>query len=116
MGVQVLDTTLQSGEEVIPKPEITGERAAAKARNYLCKYVGISFGAEEPKLLQLDRLIWQVTVFFKLPYMQPYPVAFLDVDAITGDVNQFSDEEIEIYLSRARAYAKVNPSSAAPRG
>lgn len=115
MSVQVLDTTLQSREKVIPTPEITGERAAAKARNYLCKYVGISFGAGDPKLLQLDRLTWQVTVYFKLPYMQPYPVAFLDIDATTGDIIQFSDEEIEIHLSRARAYAKVNPSSTARR-
>lgn len=117
MGIQVLEATqepaLSKNGKVTPNPEIAGEKAVAKASNYLVKYLSISFGAEEPQLLQLERLTWQVTVYFNLPYMQPFPVAFLDVDATTGEVSKFSNEEVERYLNRASAYAKLHAPSTA---
>lgn len=51
-------------------------------------------------------------VYFKLPYLERLPVAFLDVDVETGEVDRFSNEQIELYLDRADAYAKLQtPSS-----
>lgn len=111
MGVQVLEATPNVNGKVDPEPQISGEKAAAKASNYLCKHVSISFGAEEPKLLQLEQLTWQVTVYFKLPYVAAFPVAFLDVDATTGEVSKFSDDQVDTYLKRASAYAKIHAPS-----
>ena len=112
MAIQTVETKENVHQKNPSETKITGERAIYKANNYLTKRVSISFAASDPVLLPLNKLVWQVLVYFKLPYMEQLPVAFLDVDAETGEVYPFSDEQIELYLNRADAYAKLHAPSA----
>lgn len=111
MVIQTVESQENVHQKSPPETTITGERAIYKANNYLTKRVSISFAASDPILLPLNKLVWQVLVYFKLPYMERLPVAFLDVDAETGEVYPFSDEQIELYLDRADAYAKFHTLS-----
>ncbi|MEM7133948.1 MAG: hypothetical protein AAF702_47070 [Chloroflexota bacterium] len=111
MAVSTLEATLVLPEKTLPETKISGERATYKANNYLTKYVSVSFGTEDPVFLPLERPTWQVQVYFKLPRMEPLPLAFLDVDAETGEVTPFTDEQIDTYLYRANAYAQLHASS-----
>jgi len=112
MAVQTLEPPKYVRQKSASKTKITCERAISKANNYLTKRVSISFCASDPVLLPLERPVWQVMVYFKLPYLERLPVAFLDVDVETGEVDPFSNEQIELYLDRADAYAKLHSPSA----
>ena len=101
--------------DTLTQPKVSGERATYKANNYLSRYVSTCFGATEPVLLPLNRLVWQVLVYFKIPYQPSFKVGFLDVDAETGDVIPLSDEHIESLLDRADAFVELHAPSAAIR-
>lgn len=113
MGISALEIAQKPLENVRHEPKITEEQATYKANNYLTKYVSVSFGAANPVLLPLERLTWQVEIYFQLPRMARFSLAFLDVDAETGEVVPFTDEQIDNYLYRANAYAKRHASSSA---
>ena len=101
--------------EIAVAPSISADQAIAKASRYLAMYVSTLFGATDAVLLPLDRLTWQVLVYFKQPYMAPFKTAFLDIDAETGEVvTPYTEDEIETLLDRADAYAKLNPSPSIP--
>ena len=111
MAVSASGVAADIPKETLPETKISGERATYRANNYLTKHVSVSFGASDPVLLPLDRLTWQLQIYFKVPHMVPLPLAFMDVDAETGEVCPFSSEQIENYLNRADAYAKLHASS-----
>ncbi|MCB9149470.1 MAG: hypothetical protein H6645_00325 [Caldilineaceae bacterium] len=116
MGVELLENTAITDYAAMNSPAITNEQAVYVANGYLAEHVSTCFGAAEPVLLFLERLTWQVLVYFKQPFMKPFNLAFLDVDAETGKVYPFTEYQIETLLTRADAFAKLNPPSATPGG
>ncbi|MEZ4706895.1 MAG: hypothetical protein R3A44_06815 [Caldilineaceae bacterium] len=114
MAVELLRNTIATDRELTTSLVITGDQAIYAANGYLAEYVSTCFGAAEPILLSLEQLTWQVLVYFKQPFMKPFNLAFLDVDAETGKVHPFTKHQIATLLTRADAFAKLNPPSAAP--
>lgn len=93
---------------------ITGEEARLKANGYLTKHVGMFFGATSPLFLPLDKPVWQLTIFFQRYGIGPVQLAFLDVDAETGQVIPLTDAQIQRTQGRARAFAKGSPPRTNP--
>ena len=86
---------------------ITADDARRKANGYLSRYVSTGYSAKDPELLQQDKLIWQVLVTYKTPGLSPVRMGFLDIDAETGDVTPFTQEEIQLIRSRASAFVNA---------
>ena len=108
MTTNVLEAQTRTKQEVVAQSTITGDRARRKANGYLTKHVSMFFGAENPVFLPLERPIWQVSVIFLRYHLGPVPLAFLDVDAITGEVIPFTDNQIQELRRRAHAFVKCH--------
>ncbi|MEM7532957.1 MAG: hypothetical protein AAF639_12330 [Chloroflexota bacterium] len=91
----------------ILKTIITADDARRKANGYLSHYVSTGYSAKDPKLPRQDKLIWQMLVIYKTPGLSPVRMGFLDIDAETGDVAPFTEEEIQLIRSRASAFVKA---------
>lgn len=111
MSVQILEAPPNPAQAALLQPKISGERAMYKANNYLARHVSTCFGATEPVFLPLERLVWQVMVYFKTPNLGPLYLGFLDIDAETGEVTPFIEQEIIAMRSRASAFVKSYASS-----
>ena len=96
------------------QPSLTGEQATYKVNGYLTKYVGMYFRAVEPVFLPLERPVWQVLVHFQMYDVGPFPIVFLDVDALTGDVLPLTDDQIDTILDRADALVSAHTPTTAP--
>ena len=79
----------------------------------MTEFVSTGYRAKDPDLIMLDTPVWQVMVYYKVPTLTPVRVGFLDVDAITGEVVPFTDEQIETIRDRASAFVEFNTSSTA---
>lgn len=115
MTVQILEAPESVELHAPQQTRISGERATYKANNYLARHVSTCYGATAPELLLLDKEVWQVLVHFKTPNLGPLRVGFLDVDAETGKVISFTDEQIEIIRDQASAFVKHHTSSSTVR-
>ncbi|MEM7535812.1 MAG: hypothetical protein AAF639_26775 [Chloroflexota bacterium] len=74
---------------------ITSDDARRKANGYLSRSVSTGYSAKDPELLQQDKLKWQVLVTYKLAGLEPVCIEFLDIDAETGEVTPFTEEEVQ---------------------
>lgn len=115
MRAQMLEAPQCVELDTPQQTRISGERATYRANNYLARYVSTCYGATAPELLLLDREIWQVLVYFKTPNIGPLRVGFLNVDAKTGQVIPFTDEEIKTIRDQASAFVKHHTSSSTLR-
>ncbi len=80
MAVKTLDATNDIHQETLLRPQMTGARATYKAKGYLAAYISACYGASDPVLVQLDRLVWQVLIHFKTPHERSLRVGFLNID------------------------------------
>lgn len=110
-----LEATNGFHQETLLPPRLSGERATYKANGYLGKHIGMFYGASEPELFYLeDGPIWQVVVCFQQYHVGPVRLAFLDVNALSGEVIPLTETQICQIRSRAHAYIKHHPLRAAP--
>lgn len=111
---QRFEVNFDVAQETLPETKISSERATYRAKNYLARHVGMYYRAVEPVLLSLDnKLVCQVNVSFKMYDIGPFIVRLLDVDAETGDVSPYTNQEIETLRGRASAFVKLHTPSAA---
>lgn len=94
--------------------EISAARAVARANGYLSKYVGVLFGAADPRFFPLAHPLWQVAVTFKMRDIGPFSVGLLEVDAVTGEVLPLSAQQIRLIQARTDAYltSVLSPTTA----
>jgi hypothetical protein len=85
---------------------VLAEYARRKANGYLVQSVNMYLGAEEPIFLPLARPVWQVEVYFKMDDLGPFAVEFLDVDARTGEVIPYTEQQIQQIYERTDAFVK----------
>ena len=90
---------------------VLAEYARHKANRYLAQYVNMYLGAEKPVFLPLLRPVWQVEVYFKMDDFGPFAVEFLDVDARTGEVIPYTQQQIQEIYERTDAFVKSSALS-----
>ena len=113
MNVSPKEHHINPIETVLVQPSITADQARRRANGYLTKHVSMYFGATDALFLPLERPIWQVSVVFLRNHLGPVHLAFLDVDANTGEVIPMTDQEIHQLRQRAHAYVTNHTLSTA---
>lgn len=113
MVTKVIESQNGTHPIAVNQPAITGDRARRKANGYLGMHISMFFGADDPVFFPLERPVWQVSVYFLRYEIGPVKLAFLDVDALSGEVIPFTDSQIQEIRQRANAFVKCHTLQAA---
>lgn len=114
MNTQVMDPPTRVKPQPIIHPTLTGDQARRKANGYLTKHVSMYFGAENPIFLPLARPVWQLSIIFLRDQIGPVQLAFVDVDALSGEVLPLTADQIQELRSRAHAFVTCHTLPTTP--
>lgn len=82
---------------------ILAEYARRQAERYLNEHVAMFFNAADPVFVLGKSALWQTTIVFKMYDIGPFALAFLDINAKTGDVFPLTQEQILKIKERTHA-------------
>lgn len=114
MNTHVIEAPTRVKLQPIIHPTLTGDQARRKANGYLTKHASMYFGAVNPIFLPLARPVWQLSVIFLRDQIGPVQLAFLDIDALSGEVIPFTADQIQELRSRAHAFVTCHTLPTTP--
>ena len=96
---------------------ISPDYARRKANGYLGGHVSMGLYPKNPVLIWSDKPIWQMEVWLRMRgHGDIVQLGMIEVDALTGNPQQYSKLEIAEFLERAHAAAKDIPPAPATIG